>query len=176
MICLFISCLQSWFSISVVHIRTSVPVLPFFVSARNNIETLYQISLVKAFFLLYNTDTGEPRMQHPWRQREHPFSSDLMALIFWFSQCTRYWLRADTTLSVSAVCHPCPMAGSPMPAVLLPPPPLCPYRGGPLLTFWQHGRLCPGCHSQHKVFTSHVSFCVKMAVSLPDCSFISPGS
>lgn len=22
-----------------------------------------------------------------------------------------------------------------MPAVLLPPPPLCPYRGGPLLTF-----------------------------------------
>ena len=113
MICLFISCLQSWFSISVVHIRTSVPVLPFFVSARNNIETLYQISLVKAFFLLYNTDTGEPRMQHPWRQREHPFSSDLIALIFWYSQCTRYWLRADATLSVSAVCHPCPMAGSP---------------------------------------------------------------
>ena len=85
----------------------------FFVSARNNIETLYQISLVKAFFLLYNTDTGEPRMQHPWRQREHPFSSDLIALIFWFSQCTRYWLRADAALSVSAVCHPCPMAGSP---------------------------------------------------------------
>ena len=99
-------------------------------------------------------------MQHPWRQREHPFSSDLMALIFWFSQCTRYWLRADTTLSVSAVCHPCPMAGSPMPAVLLPPPPLCPYRGGPLLPFWQHGRLCPGRHSQHKVFPSYVSFCI----------------
>ena len=85
----------------------------FFVSTRNNIKTLYQISLAKACFLLYNIDTGEPRMQHPWRQREHPFSSDLIALIFWFSQCTRYWLRADATLSVSAVCHPCPMAGSP---------------------------------------------------------------
>ena len=85
----------------------------FFVSARNNIKTLYQISLAKACFLLYNIDTGEPRMQHPWRQREHPFSSDLIALTFWFSQCTRYWLRADATLSVSAVCHPCPMAGSP---------------------------------------------------------------
>ena len=56
----------------------------FFVSARNNIETLYQISLVKAFFLLYNTDTGEPRMQHLWRQREHPFFSDLIALILCF--------------------------------------------------------------------------------------------
>lgn len=84
MICLFISCLQSWFSISVVYIRTSARVLPLFVSARNNIETLYQISLVKAFFLLYNTDTGEPRMQHPWRQREHPFFSDLIALILCF--------------------------------------------------------------------------------------------
>ena len=51
---------------------------------RNNIETLYQISLVKAFFLLYNTDTVEPRMQHPWRQREHPFFSDLIALILCF--------------------------------------------------------------------------------------------
>ena len=84
MIRLFISCLQSWFSISVVYIRTSARVLPLFVSARNNIETLYQISLVKAFFLLYNTDTGEPRMQHPWRQREHPFFSDLIALILCF--------------------------------------------------------------------------------------------
>ena len=36
-------------------------------------------------------------MQHPWRQREHPFSSDLIALAFWFSQCTRYWLRADAS-------------------------------------------------------------------------------
>ena len=54
----------------------------FFVSARNNIKTLYQISLAKACFLLYNIDTGEPRMQHPWRQREHPFSSDLIALTF----------------------------------------------------------------------------------------------
>ena len=62
----------------------SAPVLPLFASARNTIETLYQISLVKAFFLLYNTDTGEPRMQHPWRQREHPFFSDLIALILCF--------------------------------------------------------------------------------------------
>lgn len=62
----------------------SAPVLPLFVSARNNIETLYQISLAKAFFLLYNTDRVEPRMQHPWRQREHPFSSDLIALILCF--------------------------------------------------------------------------------------------
>mgnify|MGYP006957607595 CR=1 FL=1 len=142
---------------------------------RNNIETLYQISLVKAFFLLYNTDTVEPRMQHPWRQREHPFFSDLIALIFWFSQCARYCgriLPCQYLLYVIPVLWQVPL----MPAVLLPPPPLCPYRGGPLLTFWQHGRLCPGCHSQHKVFTSHVSFCVKIAVSLPDCSFILPGS
>lgn len=65
--------------------RLSLPLCcHFFVSARNNIETLYQTSLVKAFFLLYNTDTVEPRMQHPWRQREHPFSSDLIALILCF--------------------------------------------------------------------------------------------
>ena len=51
-----------------------------------------------------------------------------------------------------------------------------PVQGRPPFDFWQHGRLFPGCHSQHKVFTSHVSFCVKMAVSLPDCSFILPGS
>ena len=35
-----------------------------------------------------------------------------------------------------------------------------PVQGRPLLPFWQHGRLCPGRHSQHKVFTSYVSFCI----------------
>ena len=85
MICLFISCLQSCsFHICCLHKNLCPLCCHFFVSVRNNIETLYQISLVKAFFLLYNTDTGEPRMQHPWRQREHPCSSDLIALILCF--------------------------------------------------------------------------------------------
>ena len=146
----------------------------FFVSVRNNIETLYQISLVKAFFLLYNTDTGEPRMQHPWRQREHPFSSDLIALTFWFSQCTRYWLRTDATLSVSAVCHPCPIAGSPYACCAPSSAAPVPVQGRPSFAFLAARTALPGCHSQHKVFTSYV--CVKMVVSLPDCSFILPGS
>ena len=51
-----------------------------------------------------------------------------------------------------------------------------PVQGRPSFAFLAARTALPGCHSQHKVFTSHVSFCVKMAVSLPDCSFILPGS
>ena len=59
-----------------------------------------------------------------------------------FSQCTNSWLRAATSQYLQYVI-PVPWQVPPMPAVLLPPPLLSPYRGGPLLPFWQHGRLCP---------------------------------
>lgn len=108
MIRLFISGLQPCsFHICCLHKNLCLRAATFLSPPEIILRLYIKISLVKAFFLLYNTDTGEPRMQHPWRQREHPFSSDLIALILCFPNAQVYGcgpLRASIC-SMSSLAH-----------------------------------------------------------------------